>query len=259
MLSFNDNSMAVNAAGNAGNTQSEFSKMLKQIVTSLRINSAADDASGLAVRELLRADIATARQGSENTQMGLAMLQTAEGALSAASDLMVRAKQLVTQSMSGTLSESQKGIIGEEVRQIVEEINRISSNTQFNGVELLKNQKIDIALGDGDKVVLNMADITMENVDLNKPVEAMGIIGDAIEKLSSQRGNLGASMNRLEAASDVLDVKAENLLAAESRISDADMAKSITKLIAAKIGTKSAIAAQTHSSSIANSAMALLA
>lgn len=250
--------MSISAAGAAGKVQSEFSKMLKQIVTAMRINTAADDASGLAVRELLRADIATARQGSENTQMGLAMLQTAEGSLSTASDLMIRAKQLVTQSMGGTLSESQKGIIGEEVKQLVEEVNRIATSTEFNGIQLLQNKTIDIALGDGDKVVLDMADITMANVDLNKPTEAMSMINEAIERLSSQRGDLGASMNRLEAASDVLDVKAENLLAAESRISDADMAKSFTKLIAAKIGVQSAMAAQTHSSSVANSAMALL-
>ena len=250
--------MAVNAAGNAGKVQSEFDKMLKQLVTAMRINSAADDASGLAVRELLRADIVTARQGSENTQMGLTMLQTAEGSLSAASDLMVRAKQLVTQSMSGTLSESQKGIIGEEVRQIIEQVNSISKSTEFNGTQLLKNQTIDIALGDGDKISHNMADITMANVDQNKPKEEMDIINDAINKLTGQRGDLGASMNRLEIASDVLDVKAENLLAAKSRISDADMAKSVTKLVTAKIGKKLAMAAQLHSSSVANSAMALL-
>ena len=250
--------MAVNAAGNADRAQTELSKLLKQIVTSMHINSSADDASGLAVRELLRADIATARQGSENTQMGLSMLQTAEGASSSASDLMIRAKQLVTQSMSGTLSESQKGIIGEEVKQIVEEINRIASSTEFNGINLLQGGSINIALGDGDKVVLNMADITMENIDLNAPVEAMGIINDAINRITGQRGDLGVSMNRLEIASDVLDVKAENLLAAKSRISDADMAKSFTDLVAAVIGTKSAVASQVHADSIANSAMSLL-
>ena len=258
MLSFNDNPMAVNAAGNAGSAQTEFGKMLKQIVTAMRINSAADDASGLAVRELLRADIATARQGSENTQMGLAMLQTAEGSLSAISSLLVRAKELVTQSMGGMLSEDQKGIIGEEVKQIIQEINRISGSTEFNGIQLHQNKTINIELGDGDKVALNMADITMANVDLNKPVEAMAIINDAINVVSEYRGSLGASMNRLEAASNVLDLKAENLLAAESRISDADMAKSLTELVVAAIGLKSAIAAQTHSSSIANSAMSLL-
>lgn len=250
--------MAVNAAGNTSKAQSEFSKVLKQIVTAMRINTAADDASGLAVRELLRADIATARQGSENTQMGLAMLQTAEGSLSATSDLMIRAKQLVTQSMSGTLSEDQKGIIGEEVKQIMKEVGRISKSTEFNGIQLHQNKTIDIELGDGDKVSLNMSDITMANVDLNKPVEAMQIINDAINSVAEHRGSLGASMNRLEVASDVLDVKAENLLAAESRISDADMAKSMTALTAAAIGTKAGIAAQTHSNSIANSAMSLL-
>ncbi len=258
MLSLNSNLMAVNAAGNAENAQSEYSKMIKQIVTAMRINSAADDASGLAVRELLRADIATARQGSENTQMGLSMLQTAEGSLSTASDLLVRVKQLATQSMSGTLSESQKGIIAKEVTQIIEQVNSISKSTEFNGIQLHQDKTIDVALGDGDKVALTMADISMDDIDLNEPTEAMRMINEAIERLSSQRGDLGALMNRLEAASDVLDVKAENLLAAESRISDADMAKSFTKLVAAAVGTKSAIAAQAHTSSVANSAMTLL-
>ena len=250
--------MALNAAGNTGKARSEFDKMLKQIVTAIRINTAADDASGLAVRELMRADIATARQGSRNTQMGISMLQTAEGGASVASGLLIRAKELTMQSMSGTLSGSQKGIIGEEVKKIIEQINAIGKTTEFNGTSLLQGGSVEIAIGDGDSQVLNMADIVMANIDLTKPVETMIMIDDAIKKLTTSRGQMGASMNRLESISDVLDVKAENLLAAESRISDADMAKSITALTSAAIGVQMGVAAQAHSSSIASSAMSLL-
>ena len=246
--------MAVQAASNAATAYGGRSTTVKRLSSGLRINTAIDDAAGLAVRELLRADIATARQGSANVRDGISMVQTADGAASAISDALVRMKQLAVQAGNGTYSAQQKGIMQQEFRELAAEITRITETTSFNGINLFADgQTVDIALGDGDIISIDTQNIPLGSTDLTvDPAAAQAMVNTAISQVSSHRGMLGAKMNRLGSAATVIDTKAENLLAAESRVSDMDVARGVTSLASTQVQVQAATAAQAHANIIMN-------
>lgn len=252
--------LSLNGANEASKASETLSKSLHSMVSGLRINSAADDASGLAVRELLRADIATARQSSRNVQDGISMLQTAEGSAGSISNLLTHMKELATQASNGTYSDQQKKIMQQEFQQLSEEVARIVSSTTFNGNQLHQaGQSIEIAVGDGEMISINTESITVGSADLvNDAAGAAETVDAAINQVSSYRGSLGAGMSRLESAASVLDIEAENLLAAESHISDADMALSVASMTAGKIGLNFALASQAQIKTISQMITMLL-
>ncbi|MHC4721940.1 MAG: flagellin [Planctomycetota bacterium] len=254
MLSIKNNLMAAQAASNAATVYGGLSTTIKRLSSGLRINSAIDDAAGLAVRELIRADIATARQGSANVRDGISMVQTADGAASAISDTLVRMKQLAVQAGNGTYSAQQKGIMQQEFSELAAEITRITENTSFNGINLFADgQTVDIALGDGDTISIDTQNISLGSADLTvDPAAAQAMVNTAISQVSSHRGRLGAKMNRLGSAATVIDTKAENLLAAESRVSDMDVARGVTSLASTQVQVQAATAAQAHANIIMN-------
>jgi flagellin len=137
MLAIRNNMMADNAARHLGNSYNSLSKSVERLSSGLRINGAKDDAAGLAVRELVRADIAQLRQASRNAQDAVSMLQTAEGAMGVMDDILVRMKELAEQAATGSYSFEQRTIMNEEYNQLAEEITRIATSTTFNGVSLL--------------------------------------------------------------------------------------------------------------------------
>ncbi len=244
--------MAVQAASNAATVYGGLSTTVKRLSSGLRINSAIDDAAGLAVRELIRADIATARQGSANVRDGISMVQTADGAASAISDTLVRMKQLTVQASNGTYSAQQKGVMQQEFSELAAEITRITETTSFNGINLFADgQTVNIALGDGETISFDTQNISLGSTDLTvDPAAAQAIVNTAIAQVSSYRGRLGAKMNRLGSAATVIDTKAENLLAAESRVSDMDVAREVTSLASTQVQVQAATAAQAHANTI---------
>lgn len=254
MLSIKNNLMAAQAASNAATVYGGLSTTVKRLSSGLRINSAIDDAAGLAIRELIRADIATARQGSANVRDGISMVQTADGAASAISDTLVRMKQLAVQAGNGTYSAQQKGIMQQEFSELAAEITRITENTSFNGINLFADgQTVDIALGDGETISIDTQNISLGSTDLTvDPAAAQATVNTAISQVSSHRGRLGAKMNRLGSAATVIDTKAENLLAAESRVSDMDVAREVTTLASNQVLVRAATAAQAHANTIMN-------
>jgi flagellin len=260
MLSIKNNLMAAQAASNAATVYGGLSTTIKRLSSGLRINSAIDDAAGLAVRELIRADIATARQGSANVRDGISMVQTADGAASAISDTLVRMKQLAVQAGNGTYSTQQKGIMQQEFSELAAEITRITENTSFNGINLFADgQTVDIALGDGETISIDTQNISFGSADLTvDPAAAQTMVNTAISQVSSHRGRLGAKMNRLGSAAAVIDTKAENLLAAESRVSDMDVAREVTSLASNQVLVRAATAAQAHANTIMNVVVMLL-
>jgi len=260
MLSIKNNLMAAQTASNAAAVYQKLSTSLKRLSSGLRINSAVDDAAGLAVRELLRADIATARQGSSNVRNGISMVQTADGAASSISDNLIRMKQLATQASTSTYSAQQKGIMQHQFNELAAEITRITETTSFNGTNLYADgQTVDIALGDGEKISIDTQNISIDAVDLTtNPQAALTTVDNAIKQVSSYRGSLGGKANRLESAAAVIDIKAENLLAAQSRISDVDVAGELTSLTSRQVLVKAATAAQAHSNTILKLAQILL-
>jgi flagellin len=252
--------ISLNGANEVSKAHETMSKSLRNMASGLRINSAGDDASGLAVRELLRADIATARQSSRNVQDGISMLQTAEGSAGQVSKILTRMKQLATQASNGTYSDQQKNIMQQEFQQLSEEVARIVDSTTFNGVQLHQaGQSIDIAVGDGETISINTESMAVGSADLvNDAAGAAVTVNTAINQVSSYRGSLGASMNRLASTASVLDIRAENLLAAESGISDVDMASSVASMTASKIRLNVALASQAQAETISQAITMLL-
>ncbi|MHC5060549.1 MAG: flagellin [Planctomycetota bacterium] len=252
MIGVSNNISADQAARHASIAYEGLNSSISSLSSGLRIISAGDDAAGLAVRELLRSDIATARQGSNNVNDALSMLQTVDGATAAACNILARMNELATQASTSTYSDSQKNIMQQEFGQLAEEIKRISQTTSFNGTNLFTSgQTIDISLGDGDTISIDTEDISLGSADLTTdPAAAQAMVSSAISQVSSYRGDLGSKMNRLESAATVIDTKAENLLAAESRVSDVDLAREVSSMASTQVLVQAATAAQAHSNTV---------
>ena len=163
MLAIKNNLMAETAARQLGVNYDALARSVERLSSGLRINSAKDDAAGLAVRELMRADIAVLQQGARNAQDGISLLQTMEGAMQTIDDALVRMKQLAQQAVTGTYSSAQRVIMNAEFAEMAEEIERIATATKFNDTTYLDNtDTVDIQVGDSANV------ITVTGVDMTK-------------------------------------------------------------------------------------------
>ena len=238
------NLLAMNSNRMLGvNTQTQ-AKTTEKLSSGYKINRAADDAAGLAISEKMRRQVRGLNQASLNAQDGISMVQTAEGALNEVHDMLQRMNELAVKAENGTLTSKDRSFINAEVQQLVSEIDRVASTTTFNEMNLLdgslstgkavglqvgaeSNQHIDVEIAKMDKSGLGLSGVGTSSVGsaqtLNKQVKA------AIEKLSTQRSNLGAIQNRLEHTINNLDNVAENTTSAESRIRDTDMATEMVK------------------------------
>ena len=136
MLTIKNNIMAENAGRHLGRSYEALATSVERLSSGLRINSAKDDAAGLAVRELMRADIVALRQGARNAQDGISLLQTMEGAMQTIDDLIVRMKQLAEQAATGVYSSAQRALMDNEFDEIASEIHRIAGSTDFNGISV---------------------------------------------------------------------------------------------------------------------------
>jgi flagellin len=233
---------------------------IQRLSSGLRVESAGDDAAGLAVREYLRADIASARQGSRNVSDGVSMAQTADAASQTISDNLIRMKELATQASNGILTTEQKTVIQREFDQLAAENTRIADTTQFNGQKLFADgETIAISFGSGNTVNIQTQAIAGATADLvNGAPEAMQTVDAAINQLSALRGGFGAVISQLESAGEIINVTAENILAAESRISDTDMARQAATLTAAEIQAEVAMASQAQANLLNDAVLSLI-
>ncbi len=226
--------ITINALNKADNAAS---KAMERLSSGLKINSAKDNAAGLAIANKLDTQSKGLDQANRNVMDGISMIQTAEGALNEVSDMLVRMKELVTQGVNGTYDDIDKANIQMEMDTLIEEINAIRDRTNFNGQSLL-NANSDIMLhigaGQDENLVVDGAAINLyQTTDLVNglkltDVDAQERINKAIERTSAIRGHLGAYQNRLEHTTTNLGVNEENVVAALSRIQDADMAEEMT-------------------------------
>jgi flagellin len=235
---------------------------VSRLSSGLILNTAKDDAAAMVIRDLLRADIATAQQSRRNINDAVSMIQTADGAAGAISDNLVRMNQLAMQASSGIYSDQQVTIMQDEFNQLAELNTQITQNTTFNDIQLLEQSgpPLTISIGEGQFIdIARPGNIDVGPVDLlGDPQAAMAAIGSAFSNLSSYRSNIGATANMLESTGSVLDTRVENLLASESRISDVDVAREITTLTANEVLLKTAIAVQSHSNLMADELNTLL-
>ena len=236
------NITAMNANRQLGITTGIQAKSSEKLSSGYKINRAADDAAGLAISEKMRRQVRGLTQASANAQDGISAVQTAEGALNEVHDMLQRMNELATKAANETLTSKDRSYINSEISALKEEINRTSSATKFNDQELLNGDfsgkklqvgadtaginQITVTIGsmsctsleiDGDKCVVTGTDGVNART-------AMDAIKTALEKVSTQRSDLGAVQNRLEHTIKNLDNVVENTTAAESQIRDTDMA-----------------------------------
>ncbi|MEF3331058.1 MULTISPECIES: flagellin N-terminal helical domain-containing protein [Oceanobacillus] len=232
----NHNISAINAHRQLGVNQNGVQGSLEKLSSGLQINRAGDDAAGLAISEKMRGQIRGLEQASVNAQDGISLIQTAEGALNETHDILQRVRELAVKSSNDTNTDEDRAEIQKEVTALLDEVDRIAGQTEFNTQNLLggelevtfhiganEGQSIQVAIDAMDAEALGISDIdlsTQEGADA-----AITTIQSAIETVSGQRSALGAVQNRLEHTINNLGTSAENLTAAESRIRDVDMAK----------------------------------
>ncbi|MDR1787983.1 MAG: flagellin [Treponema sp.] len=233
-------------------TQGNLTKGMEKLSSGLRINRAGDDASGLAVSEKMRSQVRGLQQASANAANGISFIQTSEGYLQETEDIIQRLRELAVQSANGIYTDEDRLYIQVEVSQLVDEIDRIASHAQFNGMNMLTgrfarpdgntaptasmwfhiganmDQREQVFIGDMTATGLGVrADGNGDIIKLDSPEEAnraIGTLDEAIKLVNKQRADLGGYQNRLEHAIRGIDIGAENLQAAESRIRDTDMA-----------------------------------
>ncbi|WP_312573542.1 flagellin [Clostridium sp.] len=242
----NHNLNAMNAHRNMGINVGNSGKAMEKLSSGLRINRAGDDAAGLAISEKMRGQIRGLDQASRNSQDGISMIQTAEGALNEAHSIVQRMRELAVQASNDTNVSVDRANIGDEIKQLGLELERINKNIQFNEQNLLDGSagtsgKVKIQVGanngqsmeldftvDGiklDSVVSALKDKAGQVVDHDKATAFIKTVNDELAKISKGRSQLGAYQNRLEHTIANLDNASENLQAAESRVRDVDMAK----------------------------------
>ncbi|GLJ80202.1 flagellin N-terminal helical domain-containing protein [Microbacterium imperiale] len=247
---------ALNAYRNLSSTQNDVSKSLEKLSSGLRINRAADDAAGLAISEGLKSQVNGLNVAARNAQDGISVIQTAEGALTEVHSILQRMRDLAVQAGNDSNNADSRTAITTEATQLTAELTRISTSTNFNGIKLLDGT----AGADGDGVLsfqigadgsadnrltvdlgaANVADVvtglgTLDFSSATGAAAAVTAINTQITAVSAGRSELGAAQNRFESAINSLNVSAENLSAANSRIRDTDMAAEMVKYTAANI------------------------
>lgn len=224
-----------------GKVNSETQESSGKLSSGSRINKAADDAAGLAISEKMKAEIRSSRQANRNANDGISLVQTAEGGLNETTSLLTRMKELSIQAATDTLGDTERAYAGQEYEAVKNELERISRNTEFNGRKLLdgSSSRLDFQVGVGgnsseDYISFNpnslnsgLSSLGVDAVHINSKGEAqqsIGVVENAINKISSHRSVLGSIQNRLLTSSNNLEIYNENMSAANSRIRDTDFA-----------------------------------
>lgn len=235
-LRIHNNIEAFNAHRNLESTGARHAKSLERLSSGFRINRAADDAAGLAISEKLRGQVKGLAQAQRNVGDAISLVQTAEGSLNEVHSMLQRVRELAVQFSNGTLSASDKAAITAEVSQLSEDIGRIGRDTEFNGIKLLNGTgtiTFQVGAQDGQVIAVGTASlgslVTTAAMSLGATTD-LAEIDAAIGAVSQQRGAFGAVQNRLEYTSNSLSAYEENLMAAESRIRDVDMAKEMATM-----------------------------
>ena len=241
------NMAASNANRQLGISTNVLSKSTEKLSSGYRINRAADDAAGLSISEKMRSQIRGLNKASSNAQDGISAIQTAEGALNEAHSILQRMNELATQAANDTNTTTDRKAVQSEIDALTKEISRIASTTQFNTQNLLdgkftgKNLQVGALNGQSISIsikTMNAGALSVNALDVTSfkaAGSAMNKIQAAIDKVSTQRSNLGALQKRLEHTVNNLDNVAENTQTAESRIRDTDMASEMVQYSATSI------------------------
>jgi len=280
----NHNMSSLYANRTLGVTSTELVGNMEKLSSGQRINKAGDDASGLAVSEKMRSQIRGLNQANRNIENGVSFIQSTEGYLQETTDILQRIRELAVQSANGIYSDEDRMQIQVEVSQLVAEVDRVASQAQFNGMNMLtggfaedsasgrvmqfqiganvdQNARVYIGTITAQALGLSGAQGSDERIAISSPDAAnmaIATIDNALQRVSKQRADLGAYQNRFEMAAQGVGVAAENLQAAESRIRDTDMASEMVEYTKNQILTQSGTAMLAQANSQSQNVLALL-
>jgi flagellin len=292
-LVINNNLMALNATRNLNDSYARLATSTRRLSSGLRIGMAVDDAAGLAIRELMRAEIASLNQGVRNANDAISLIQTADGALQVIDEKLIRMKELATQAATGTYNSDQRLMIESEYQAMASEITRIANATSFTGMHLLNGNlssdqhdgsglqargKLKIHFGTGndsmeDYYYITIGTSTASALGVGNESDfrdaytvstqqraqmAVAELEQAIISKDKIRAHLGAMQNRLENTISNMQIQAENITAAESRISDVDVATEMTQFVRNQILTQAAVAMLAQANSLPQMALQLI-
>ena len=278
-MRINQNVAALNAWRHLSGSDTELSKSLERLSSGLRINRAADDAAGLAISEKMRSQVSGLRTAERNAMDAISLIQTAEGALNESHAILQRMRELAVQAATDTMTDDDRAELQNEVNQLVDELDRIAEDTEYNTMTLFDGDAeltFHIGANADQNMQVSIGDMTAESlgvrgegegeepgdaIDISTRAEANSAIDDidsAIGTISEQRSSLGAVQNRLEHTIASLGMAVENLQAAESRIRDADMALEMTIFTRNQILLQSGTAMLAHANMKPQSVLQLL-
>lgn len=269
------NELSLAAQRNLDNTQRRLDKTLQRMASGSRIVQASDDPAGLAISDNLNAQIRSLGQAVRNAQDGISLVQIYEGGTNEINNMLMRIRELAMQSASDTVGDYERGLIDNEAQQLKEEITRVARTTKFNGRELLSgevtNLEIQVGVGnnpDVDRIRFNPGDsnLTADALDIGGvEVKSKGGAQNSLENLDAAinrvneiRARVGSAQNRLQTTVSSQQIFQENLMAAKSRIKDADLAQESSNLAREQILRQAGVAVLTQANQTPALALNLL-
>lgn len=275
MASINTNLMSLNAARNLSTSQNAMSIAVQRLSSGLRVNSAKDDAAGLAIAERMNAQARGMNVAIRNANDAISLAQTAEGALSRIGEALQRMRELAVQSANGTNQSTDRDNLQKEFAELQSEVKRLISQTKFNSTQVLKGgtQTFQVGANTGETISLNGTDLTattakvqaaaattvsITGADATNSNAAITALDDALTEINTERSLYGAAQSRFESAISSLQVGVENQAAARSRIMDADYAQETAALTRAQILQQAGVAMLAQANAMPQNVLSLL-
>ena len=264
-MTINTNVNSLNAQRNLGSSQASLATSMQRLSSGLRINTARDDAAGLAIADRMNAQIKGISVAVRNANDGISLAQTAEGALSTVTDVLQRMRELAVQAQNGSNGTSDRANLDTEYQQLSAEITRISEQTKFNGTAIVGSgsgaQTFQVGANNGDTLTITTSTVTTVAGDLTTSGNASTALADIDTKLdtiTTDRATYGAMMNRFQFAISSLQVTGENQSAARGRIMDADFAAETANLARSQILQQAGTAMVAQANQLPSQVLSLL-
>ncbi len=263
-MMINTNVVSMNAQRNLTTSQSSLATSMQRLSSGLRVNSAKDDAAGLAIADRMNAQVKGMNVAIRNANDGISLAQTAEGALATVTDALQRMRELAVQSQNGTNSTGDRTNLDTEYQALSAEITRIAQQTKFNGVAMVSSQTVtqfQVGANNGDTLTVTTAAVTTVGGNVSTAAgasTAVSALDTALDTISTNRATYGATISRFQFAISNLSITEENQSAARGRIMDADFATETSNLSRSQILQQAGTAMVAQANQLSNNVMSLL-
>ncbi len=273
-LRINSNIPSVSAIRALKSTAGQTDRAMERLASGLRINKAADDVAGLTISEKIKSQIRAMEQAQRNASDGISFIQVAEGALAETTNILTRVRELSTQAASDTLGNNERNFLNVETQQLLKELDRIAQTTQYSGTFLLNGSggsldfhigtqgneqnyiTFDAGLANSTSGALGVSGVSVENKDAARG--SMDKIEDAIGKIGTMRANFGAIQSRMQSVINTVEIGAEALKSANSRMRDADIAQESADLAKASIIRQAGVSVLAQANTVPSMALKLI-